>query len=136
MSEVPQSADFPSSAAEGLTQQDLRAGTGAALRAILSHKAVTPLKREEGLGGGGLVFPSQTLHPQGLLHPPDLVIDAIVGATTEGQGEALGTTVDVAWEAGTAFHTGTLTVPGGHQVGTRGRAGCHTALIDGVGWAC
>lgn len=42
--EVAQGADLPSAAAEGLTQQDPRAGTNAALRAILSHKPVTPLE--------------------------------------------------------------------------------------------
>ena len=47
-SEVPQGADLPSMAAEGLTQQHPRAGTGAALRAILGHKAVAPLEREKG----------------------------------------------------------------------------------------
>lgn len=65
---------------------------------------------------------------------PDLVVDAIVGAAAVGQGEALGTTVDVAWEAGTALHTGALAVPGSCQGGTGGWAGCHTALIDGIGW--
>ena len=36
---------------------------------------------------------------------------------------------------GTAFHQGALTVPGGRQVGTGVVAGCHTALIGGIGWA-
>lgn len=76
-----------------------------------------------------------TSTPQGLPHPPDLEVDATVGATTEGQGEALVGTVDAAREAGTAFHQGALTVPGGRQVGTGVVAGCHTALIGGIGWA-
>lgn len=65
---------------------------------------------------------------------PDLVVDAVVGAATVGQGEALGSAVDVAREAGTALHTGALAAPGGCQRGTGGRAGCHTALVDSIGW--
>lgn len=137
---VPQGADLPSAAAEGLTQQDLCPGTGTALRAIVSHKAVSPLERREGPEGKGLVFflqlSLQTSAHHGFPLPPDLVVDAVVGAATEGPGEALGTTVDIAWESGTAFHTGALAVPRGCQVGTGGRAGCHTALIDSIGWTC
>lgn len=70
-------------------------------------------------------------------HPcQDLVVDAIVGAATVGHGKALGTTVHVAREAGTAFHAGALTVPGGCQAGTGGWAGHHAALIDGIGRKC
>lgn len=137
---VPQGADLPGTTAEGLTQQDLCPGTGTALRAIISHKAVSPLERREGPGGEDLVFflqlSFQTSAPLGFPLPPDLVVDAVVGAATEGQGEALGTTVDIAWEGGTAFHTRALAVHRGCQVGTGGGAGCHTALIDSIGWTC
>lgn len=47
-SEVPQGAYLPSTAAQWLTQQHTRAGTGAALGAVLSHKAVTTLEGEKG----------------------------------------------------------------------------------------
>lgn len=65
---------------------------------------------------------------------PDLVVDAVLGAAAVGQGEALGSAVDIAREAGTALHTWALAAPGGCQRGTGGRAGCHTALVDSIGW--
>ena len=64
----------------------------------------------------------------------DLVVDAIAGAATVSQGEALGAAVGIAWDAGAAFHAGALAVPRVCQVGTGRWAGCHTALIHGTCW--
>lgn len=67
---------------------------------------------------------------------PDLVIDAIGGAATVCHWEALCVTVNVAWEAGTAFYAGAFTDLGGHKFGTGCWAGCHAALVHSIGRTC
>ena len=106
-SKVGHHAGLPSSAAIGLTQQDPLACTGTVLGAVVSYKAVT-----------------------------QLVIDAIGGAAAVCHWEALCVTVNVAGEAGTAFHAGAFTDLGGHKFGTGRRAGCHAALVHSIGRTC
>jgi hypothetical protein len=67
---------------------------------------------------------------------PDLVVDTISSAATVGHREALSAAVDIARKAGTAFHTGALTVLGVQEVGTGLWTRRHAALIHGIGWTC
>lgn len=68
----PKCTNLPSTTAEQLTQQDAQAGTGAALGAVFSHKAVTLLERRKGPEEKVWVLPLPSLAllllPQGL--PP------------------------------------------------------------------
>ena len=56
-SEVPQGADLPGAAAEGLAEQEPRARAGAALRAVVADDAVTLLETEKARGAGASAWP-------------------------------------------------------------------------------